>query len=111
MLDDLFLSEVASAINHEAGGEHLHEADAARERELFRYFDPPETEADAQEEASLQDASTATEYAHTAKTPSPLETTLTALAHLCALQLDVQRAAVRSVIPREWIKPLTEYRF
>ncbi|KAL8735060.1 MAG: hypothetical protein Q9181_002962 [Wetmoreana brouardii] len=67
--------------------------DAARERELYRYFDPPETDTPA------QDASTETACAHPARAPSSPDTTLTALAQLSTLRLDVSRAVV-SVIAK-----------
>ena len=78
-------------------------ADAARERELYRYFEPPEVDKDAKSRITQQEGPSdgkdpyADPYA--AKPPSSLENSLTALAELCALRLDVSRAVVRLVVP------------
>jgi len=53
--------------------------DNARERELYRYFQPPEN-------------SSSTLSAHQASSP---DTALTALAQLCALRLNAKRAMIR----------------
>ena len=76
-------------------------ADAARERELYRYFDPPQLEATAPSLATRHSLSVAHNDPLTAKPPSSPETTLTALAQLCALRLDASRAMVRSVLGRQ----------
>lgn len=55
--------------------------DNARERELYRYFQPPAPSSE-------------TLIAHQASSP---DTTLTALAQLCALRLHSKRAMIRSV--------------
>ncbi|KAL8860062.1 MAG: hypothetical protein Q9178_003611 [Gyalolechia marmorata] len=75
-------------------------ADAARERELYRYFDPPQLEATAPSLATRHTLSVAHNDPLTAKSPSSPETTLTALAQLCALRLDASRAMV-SVIAKD----------
>ena len=55
--------------------------DSVRERELYRYFQPPES-------PSQQD----TLSVHAASSPN---TTLTALAQLCAIRLHAKRAMIR----------------
>ncbi|KAI4176662.1 MAG: hypothetical protein LQ343_000953 [Gyalolechia ehrenbergii] len=68
--------------------------DAARERELFRYFEPPTA---TPTKATQYDLSIGNDDPLTASAPSSPETTLTALAQLCALRLNASRAMVRSV--------------
>ncbi|KAL8826758.1 MAG: hypothetical protein Q9170_007282 [Blastenia crenularia] len=63
-------------------------ADAARERELLRYFEPPDSTAKPPAKATRHNLSIETEDALTANAPSSPETTLTALAQLCALRLN-----------------------
>ncbi|KAL8993224.1 MAG: hypothetical protein Q9169_006507 [Polycauliona sp. 2 TL-2023] len=75
-------------------------ADAARERELYRYFDPPHLEAAAPSLSARQNLSVEHDDPLTAKPPSSPENTLTALAQLCALRLDASRAMV-SVIAQD----------
>lgn len=70
--------------------------DAVRERELYRYFEPPEVETHAIREGIAEDGSS---LPGNAKASLPPSTTLTALAQLCALRLDAKRAVVRSVNP------------
>ena len=79
-------------------------ADAARERELFRYFDPPELAAKARLKASQHNLSVENDDPLAASAPSSPETTLTALAQLCALRLNASRAMVRSVTGRVLIE-------
>lgn len=55
--------------------------DSLREHELYRYFQPPES---PKQNSSL--------VAHAASSP---DTTLTALAQLCALRLHAKRAVIR----------------
>lgn len=74
--------------------------DAARERELFRYFDPPEPTAKAPTKASQYNLSIGNDDPLRSSPPSSPETTLTALAQLCALRLNASRAMVRSVPAR-----------
>ncbi|KAI4201143.1 MAG: hypothetical protein LQ350_003458 [Teloschistes chrysophthalmus] len=71
--------------------------DAVRERELYRYFEPPEVETHAIREGIAEDGSS---LPGNAKASLPPSTTLTALAQLCALRLDAKRAVV-SVIARK----------
>ncbi|KAL9579155.1 MAG: hypothetical protein Q9212_005272 [Teloschistes hypoglaucus] len=71
--------------------------DALRERELYRYFEPPEVETHAAREGLAEDGSSSS---GNAKASLPPSTTLTALAQLCALRLDAKRAVV-SVIGRK----------
>ncbi len=75
--------DLSSAINKMAPVADLRptpsRADNARERELYRYFKPPEP-------------TSSTLSAHEASSPS---TTLTALAQLCALRLHSKRAMIR----------------
>ena len=71
--------------------------DSLRERELYRYFKPPESptafESDgAEEDGKVQD-----------DTPSPPpisspDTTLTALSQLCCVRLNAQRSMIREVL-------------
>ncbi|KAL8686832.1 MAG: hypothetical protein Q9218_006831 [Villophora microphyllina] len=74
--------------------------DAVRERELFRYFEPPEVELPVTGEDGIihEDA---------AKPSTPPNITLTALAQLCALRLDASRAVI-SVIAKETMYFLAE---
>ncbi|KAL8948003.1 MAG: hypothetical protein Q9222_005771 [Ikaeria aurantiellina] len=74
--------------------------DAARERELYRYFEPPEIDKKGPEKATRHNLSVETNDDLTANPPSSPETTLTALAQLCALRLNASRAMV-SVISKE----------
>ncbi|KAL8715606.1 MAG: hypothetical protein Q9220_000943 [cf. Caloplaca sp. 1 TL-2023] len=74
--------------------------DAARERELYRYFEPPEGSQRGPEKATQYSLSIETTDELTANPPSSPETTLTALAQLCALRLNASRAMV-SVISKE----------
>ncbi|KAL8770511.1 MAG: hypothetical protein Q9209_003767 [Squamulea sp. 1 TL-2023] len=75
------------------------QADAARERELYRYFDPPQLEATAPSLATRHTLSVERNDSLPTKSPSS-ETTLTALAQLCALRLNASRAMV-SVIAKD----------
>ncbi|KAL8730215.1 MAG: hypothetical protein Q9166_004192 [cf. Caloplaca sp. 2 TL-2023] len=75
-------------------------ADAARERELYRYFDPPELEASAPSLATRHNLSIRPDDPLTANPLSSPKTTLTALAQLCALRLNASRAMV-SVIAKD----------
>ncbi|KAL8842089.1 MAG: hypothetical protein Q9176_002781 [Flavoplaca citrina] len=70
------------------------QADAARERELYRYFDPPQLEATAPSLWTRQNLSVSQDDSLTAKSASSPENTLTALAQLCALRLNASRAMV-----------------
>ncbi|KAI4122916.1 MAG: hypothetical protein LQ338_005549 [Usnochroma carphineum] len=74
--------------------------DAARERELFRYFDPPQSTPATPTKATQPGLSIDDDDSSATSTPSSPETTLTALAQLCALRLDASRAIV-SVISKE----------
>ncbi|KAI4220605.1 MAG: hypothetical protein LQ349_008044 [Xanthoria aureola] len=74
-------------------------ADAARERELYRYFDPPELEARAPSLSARHTLSVEHNDPLT-QSPSSPENTLTALAQLCALRLNASRAMV-SVIAKD----------
>ncbi|KAL9598085.1 MAG: hypothetical protein Q9219_004716 [cf. Caloplaca sp. 3 TL-2023] len=74
--------------------------DAARERELFRYFEPPEITSEAPRRATHSNLSIRDYDPLTANAPSSPETTLTALAQLCALRLNASRAMV-SLIGKE----------
>ncbi|KAL8894794.1 MAG: hypothetical protein Q9192_004045 [Flavoplaca navasiana] len=76
------------------------QADAARERELYRYFDPPRLEATAPSLSTRQNLSVSKDDPFTAKSASSPENTLTALAQLCALRLNASRAMV-SVIAKD----------
>ncbi|KAL9035069.1 MAG: hypothetical protein Q9180_005055, partial [Flavoplaca navasiana] len=76
------------------------QADAARERELYRYFDPPRLEATAPSLSTRQNLSVSQDDPLTAKSASSPENTLTALAQLCALRLNASRAMV-SVIAKD----------
>jgi len=72
-------------------------ADSIRERELYKYFQPPESpdsRIDAPPNASEAFKSLAqnTIIAHVASSP---DTTLTALAQLCACRLQASRAMIR----------------
>lgn len=64
--------------------------DAVRERELLRYFAPPSTKTSTK--ASQYDLSIGNDDPLSASAPSSPETTLTALAQLCALRLNASRA-------------------
>ena len=70
--------------------------DITRERELFRYFRPPDERA-VSSKATRHHLSVVPEDALNASTPSSPETTLTALAQLCALRLNASRAMVRYI--------------
>ncbi|KAL8918445.1 MAG: hypothetical protein Q9208_007351 [Pyrenodesmia sp. 3 TL-2023] len=83
----------------EKSGRPWLKADAARERELFRYFDPPEPTAKAPAKATQYNLSIDNDDSLHATSPSSPEITLTALAQLCALRLNASRAMV-SVIAK-----------
>ena len=59
----------------------LSRVDSVRERELYRYFQPPDTPSNKD-----------TLIVHVASSPN---TTLTCLAQLCALRLHAKRAMIR----------------
>ncbi len=82
----------------ENSGNSSLKTDAARERELFRYFDPPESTTKAPTKATQYNISIGNDDPLNASPPSSPETTLTALAQLCALRLDASRAMIRSVV-------------
>lgn len=64
-------------------------AESARERELFRYFQPSKPETAEQRHRRLGQNTLCVDVA-----VSP-DTTLTALAQLCALRLNASRAMIR----------------
>lgn len=70
------------------------QADGTRERELYRYFDPPQLEATAPSLSARHNLSVEPNDPLT-NSPSSPEHTLTALAQLCALRLNASRAMVR----------------
>ncbi|KAL9580190.1 MAG: hypothetical protein Q9203_006402 [Teloschistes exilis] len=72
--------------------------DAVRERELYRYFEPPEIEDHATREGIAEDGISPPGNARASLPPC---TTLTALAQLCALRLDAKRAVVRQIIEHQ----------
>lgn len=74
--------------------------DAARERELFRYFDPLDFTATIPTKAAQYNLSIGDDDPLNASPPSSPEITLTALAQLCALRLNASRAMVRLVMVR-----------
>ncbi|KAI4087353.1 MAG: hypothetical protein LQ344_006848 [Seirophora lacunosa] len=74
--------------------------DAARERELFRYFDPPDPTRKTPTKATRYSLSIGDDDPLTASPPSSPEVTLTALAQLCALRLNASRAMI-SVIAKD----------
>ncbi|KAI4259617.1 MAG: hypothetical protein L6R42_004499, partial [Xanthoria sp. 1 TBL-2021] len=74
-------------------------ADAARERELYRYFEPPQLDATAPSLSARHNLSVEPNDPLT-NSPSSPENTLTALAQLCALRLNASRAMV-SVIAKD----------
>ena len=62
---------------------NLSKVDSVRERELYRYFQPPESPTEP-EQGTLS--------VHVASSP---DTSLTALAQLCAHRLHAKRAMIR----------------
>lgn len=68
--------------------------DNTRERELYRYFQPPSSPVGSPEVASRNLADFAQNTLSADAVSSP-DTTLTALAQLCALRLNAQRAMIR----------------
>lgn len=64
--------------------------DSIRERELYRYYHPLQSPTTVGEEDGK-----AENYTLSANAASSPDTTLTALAQLCALRLGVQRAMIR----------------
>lgn len=75
-------------------------SDGARERELLRYFEPSEAPSKPSTKATEHSLSIENDDPFATTAPSSPETTLTALAQLCALQLNASRAMVRSVLLR-----------
>ena len=69
-------------------------ADITREHELYRYFQPPNNPATSPEVAS-RNLSRFAQNTLSANAASSPDTTLTALAQLCALRLNAQRAMIR----------------
>ncbi|KAL9015446.1 MAG: hypothetical protein Q9185_007154 [Variospora sp. 1 TL-2023] len=74
--------------------------DAARERELFRYFDPPDPTRKAPTRATRYSLSIGEDDSLADSPPSSPEITLTALAQLCAIRLNASRAMI-SVIGKD----------
>lgn len=74
----------------------LSKVDSVRERELFRYYSPTDSTAAAPSppHGVPKDVDANTLSAHQASSP---DTTLTALAQLCALRLHASRAMIRWV--------------
>ncbi|KAL8719851.1 MAG: hypothetical protein Q9225_003204 [Loekoesia sp. 1 TL-2023] len=72
-------------------------SDGARERELLRYFEPPEAPAKPSTKATEHSLSIEDEDPSAATAPTSPETTLTAFAQLCALRLGASRAMVSLV--------------
>ena len=71
--------------------------DSLRERELYRYFKPPESPTafgsdGAEEDGKVQDD------APSAPPISSPDTTLTALSQLCCVRLNAQRSMIREVL-------------
>lgn len=71
------------------------EDDIVRERELFRYFQPLLDRDDNLKASQRQFLDSSVEEAIVTKAIESPDTTLTALAQLCACRLDASRAMVR----------------